>query len=347
LLVESKNGTDIWTDEKLYNQTVQSLVPKEFWDMTELWSEKVIQDFYPQIPKNVTSVRQSHWLAIQRFSHLHPEFEYYWDWEMDSRYTGHYYDLLEKLAHFAKAQPRKGLWERNERYYIPRLHGAYDSSFREAAGQLIWQPPEVDGVTPVGPDLPAVYDDDYVWGVGEEADYITLGPIFNPDGTAWADRDQVWGYGNIPRRATVLTQSRCSKRLLDAMHMENLQGRHVSGEMAPQTVALLHGLKAVYAPHPVFFDREWQPESLGKWFNPGPKGESGSHIESPFGRGRDGRFKGSTWYHKSEAAMKLYYNWIGLGDGVGGPEVSLDDFLFTCLFHICLFQVHHFEERVG
>jgi hypothetical protein len=328
LLIEVKDDADIPTDEQLNRQTIKTLVPKEFGGITEFWSERVVQNFYPDIPKNLTNVRQSHWLAIQRFSILHPEFEHYWSWEMDSRYTGHYYDLFEKLAHFARAQPRKGLWERNERYYIPRLHGAYNVSFRETAGYMIWQAPEVDGIRPVGPKPPEIQDDDYSWGVGEEADYISLGPIFNPNGTLWADREEVWGYSDIPRRATVLTQSRCSKRLLDAMHAENLKGNHVSSEMAPQTVALLHGLKAVYAPHPVFLDRVWRPESLGKWFNPGPHGESGSHIESPFGHGREARFKGSTWYHMSVAATKLYYNWMGMGDGVGdgdgvgGPEVS-------------------------
>lgn len=48
------------------------------------------------------------------------------------------------------------------------------------------------------------------------------------------------------------------------------QGNHVSSEMTPQTVALLHGLKAVFAPIPMFFDRDWQGESLQKFFNPGP-----------------------------------------------------------------------------
>jgi Protein of unknown function (DUF3405) len=325
LYIEIKDNADIWSDKELLKQTVQNLVPREFVGITELWSDKLIQNFYPDIPKNLTDVGRSHWPAIQRFSQLYPKFKYYWSWELDSIYTGHYYDLFEKLAHFAKAQPRKGLWERNERFYIPHHHGTYNGSFREMAGYTIWRAPEADGINPVGPKPPAIEDDDYSWGVGEEADYISLGPIFNPNRTAWADQKQVWGYGDIPRRATILTQSRCSRRLLDAMHVENLQGKLVGSEMAPQTVALLHGLKAVYAPHPVFFDRVWPPESLEKWFNPGPHGESGSHIESPFGHGREVRFKGSTWYRISEAATKLYNNWMGEGDGAadgGGPEVS-------------------------
>lgn len=48
--------------------------------------------------------------------------------------------------------------------------------------------------------------------------------------------------------------------------------------MTPQTVALLHGFKAVFAPIPMFLDRDWSGESLEKFFNPGPV-----RIASPCG----------------------------------------------------------------
>jgi len=163
--------------------------------------------------------------------------------------------------------------------------------------------------------------------VDEEADYITLAPIFNPVGSGWIIRDDVWGYGgpsNTPRRATIGTQSRCSRKLLDQMHKENVKGNHVSSEMTPQTVALLHGFKAVYAPLPIYFDRKWDGKSLEKWFNPGPKGESGSCKESPYGWGLETRFAGSTWYFRAITPMRLYNNWLGWEDsGIGGAEVYL------------------------
>ncbi|CRK23082.1 hypothetical protein BN1723_012892 [Verticillium longisporum] len=46
------------------------------------------------------------------------------------------------------------------------------------------------------------------------------------------------------------------------MHVENLRGNHIASEMTPQTVALLHGLKTVFAPHPVWFDRPWNGHTL-------------------------------------------------------------------------------------
>ena len=68
--------------------------------------------------------------------------------------------------------------------------------------------------------------------------------------------------------------------------------------MSGPTTALLHGLKAVYAPVPVHFDRQWTGEELEKYFNPGPKGESGSSLGSPFSFGHESRFRGSTWYYR-------------------------------------------------
>src|ERR1700759_1982962 len=45
---------------------------------------------------------------------------------MDDRYTGHWYHLFQKTSSWAKDQPRKGLWERNARFYIPSEHGTWE-----------------------------------------------------------------------------------------------------------------------------------------------------------------------------------------------------------------------------
>ena len=323
------------TDATEYRKIIETMVPKEFWDMVIIWTDAMMREWYPKVPKDINNVHQSQWLSVQKFAQEHPEFEYYWNWELDTRYTGHHYNLLERLAEFASKQPMKGLWERNERFYIPSLHGDYyDSKFRTvvesvSGSDTIWGAPPVANVTPVGlkPPVSSYEDDNYKWGVGEEADLVTLSPIFNPINTSWPGRNDVWGYAGVeqtPRRATIGTQSRISKNLLNIMHNETKKGNHLSSEMAPQTVALLHGLKAVYAPIPVFFDRAWDGKKLDKWFNPGPKGVSGNTEESPFSWGREGRFAGSTWYYRAAPPMRLYNNWMGWEDsGVGGVEVSL------------------------
>jgi len=295
-----------------------------------LWNDAVIGTLYPKIPSDARK-SESEWFALQKFSQDNTKFRYYWNWDLTSRYTGHHYDLLEKLATFAKAQPRKGLWERNERFYIPTYHGPYDTKFRTSVDELygsdiVWGAPSIPELTPIGPKppVPDPKDDDYTWGIGEEADLISLSPIFNPTDTTWPGADSVWGYTSpdtTPLRATTTTtHSRSSKRLLDAMHAANLRGTHLHADMAPPTIALLHGLKTVYAPHPLFFDRAWGPDAV-RFLNPGPRGESGSTADSPFGEGHEDRLSGSTWFASAEPPGRLWGNWMGREEGgVGGVE---------------------------
>ncbi|KAL1852072.1 hypothetical protein VTK73DRAFT_9287 [Phialemonium thermophilum] len=335
LLVHVKQPYDIFGDEETYRYVVETEVPREFWNITILWNDDAVHRMYPALdPSKEATVHNAQWLSVQKFMQEHRQFDYVWNWEMDSRATGHHYDILSKLAGFAKKQPRKGLWERNERFYIPSVHGDYDTEFRKSVAAIygddsVWGPPPLPFIRPIGPQPPvrSPREDNYEWGVGEEADLITLSPLFNPVNSNWILRNQVWGYQDaqhppeaLPRRATIITQSRVSRRLLDIMHVENLRGNHVGSEMTPQTVALLHGLKAVYAPMPVFFDRPWTGRQLTKWFNGGPKGESGG-FGSAMGWGREGRFTGSTWYFRADPPQRMYNNWMGYEDtGIGGLE---------------------------
>jgi hypothetical protein len=328
------NSYAIWESEDTYEYVLQSNVPREFWDMTVLWNDDATQSTYPKLGSKQATVHVAQWLSVQKFAQEFPEFDYVWNWELDSRVTGHHYEFLEKLVSFAKKQPRRGLWERNERYYIPSVHGDYDTDFRKeveghAVNGSVWGPPELPFISPIGPKPPVEKpeDDDYTWGVGEDADLITVAPIFNPINSSWIGAADVWGYNDsshpsssLPRRTTIITQSRVSKRLLDIMHVENLRGNHVFSEMTTQTVALLHGLKAVYAPMPIFFDQPWSGKRLEKWFNGGLNGESGG-IGSAMGWGREGRFGGSTWYFRANPPQRLYTNWMGWEDtGMGGPD---------------------------
>jgi hypothetical protein len=336
LWVQVREAVDsIWDDEETYQLVLNESVPREFHGMTKLWNDEAVWKLYPAMQdENSKSVHTAQWLSVQKFSQDHPEYNYVWNWEMDARYTGHHYDLLGKLEQFAKKQPRRGLWERNERYYIPSLHGDYDTDFRkeveERSGkETVWGPPPLPFIRPIGPKPPVSNpeNDNYEWGVGEDADVITIGPIFNPVDSNWVIANHVWGYSDethgpldLPRRTTIITQSRVSKRLLDIMHVENSRGNHVASEMTPQTVALLHGLKAVFAPHPVFFDRPWNGTFLDKWFNPGPKGVAGG-TGSAMGWGREKRYQGSTWYYRTEPPMRMYNHWIGYEDwDMGGPK---------------------------
>lgn len=335
LLVQVKdNSQDIFGSRKDHLQVLFEHVPVEFHGLTVLWNDAAVKEIYTEMKDDSErDVHTAQWLSVQKFSYDHPEFEYIWNWEMDFRYTGHHYDLLDNIHKFAQKQPRKGLWERNERWYIPEYHGDYDTAFRESierqyGDDIVWGPPELPFIKPQGPKPPSSpSEDNYEWGVGEDADVITVGPMFNPVHSLWVISDQIWGYSdenhrkeNIPRRTTIVTHSRISKRLLNLMHTENMRGNHVASEMTPQTVALHHGLKAVFAPHPVFMDRKWTGSFINKWFNAGPDGAAGGYG-SAMGWGRERRYQGNTWYYRAEPPNRLFNNWMGWEDtGIGGAK---------------------------
>jgi hypothetical protein len=271
-------------------------------------------------------------MPLQRFSREHPEFDYYWNWEIDTRYIGHHFHFTDQISEWAKQQPRRGMWERNERFFIPSAHGKYETDFRmeveKQSGHQVWGPVKVEDVHPLGPTPPVYFaqNDRYDWGVGEEADLITLLPLFDPQGTDWTIARDVWNYKegeSTYRRAAIVCQVRVSKRLLDLMHEENLSGHHMASEMWPHTISLHHGFKAVYAPHPIFMDRAWPTDALTQIYNPGPRGVAGSHPLSVFSWGREEVFRGFTWYYHATFPAHLYRLWMGWrDDNRGGEAVS-------------------------
>ena len=202
----------------------------------------------------------------------------------------------------------------------------------------VWGPkPYAPFQYPLGPSPPRSADEDnFEWGVGEEADLITLQPIWDPSETVWSYRNHIWNFvpevrphftpengidegfdhpsfPTIPRRVFINTVARFSKRMLHTMHLENLQGRAMQAEMWPATVALHHGLKAVYAPHPIWTDRKWPA-----WYaeavlnaNDGIPARWGQQLDSPYNHDREANFGGWSWYYNSVFPHVLYRRWLG------------------------------------
>ncbi|KAF2801655.1 uncharacterized protein BDZ99DRAFT_402765 [Mytilinidion resinicola] len=342
----------IWASDEVYQKTLQDNVPEEFWGMATLWSEQQMKMFYPEpFPDNVFnhakapihSVYRSAHFALQWFSQFRPEYDFYWNWEMDLRYTGHYYEFNTQVGEWAKRQPRKGIWERNSRYFIPDLHGSWqnftelvEEEVLQSEEEPVWGPPEFENRGMIAPpedsQPPRNYSqDNYEWGVGEDADLITFNPIFDPAKTNWVFREDVTGYDlNMPippRRCAIITVSRLSKRLLDIMHKETYHMRHhMFPEMWPPSVAFHHGLKAVYAPHAVYFDRNWPLETLDKTFNYPPVPE-----ESVFGWGEHNQL-GSSFYYNSGFSSALWRRWLGSKENQeGGNAEEMADAGRMCL----------------
>lgn len=373
LLVQVKNdgAHPVWADQEAYDQRIRETIPREFQGLVTLWTETQMLSLYQGIHDKWTigpdhSVHGSYRglvMAMQHFAYMHPEYDYFWHWEMDVRYTGHYYDLLTKIESWATEQPRKGLWERNARFYIPATHGSWDDfkhlarvqtemgtvSAENVWGNLpklgedesqqktrkgdksIWGP-----VRPADendwfeheddPEPPTTYESDkYQWGVGEEADYITLNPMFNPEGTTWNLRDDITGFNEShplpPRRASIITTSRMSRRLLLSMHRATtFKKQFAFAEMWPATMALHHGYKAVFVPHPLFVDRKWPVEYLAGTLNAGHNGATGGARASIYGA-REHNLRGLSWFYNTGFAPNLYRRWLGLRvNNDGGDE---------------------------
>ncbi|RYN36849.1 hypothetical protein AA0112_g4524 [Alternaria arborescens] len=351
----------IFDSQYEYDRILKENVPEELRDIAILWSESIFPKWYPKVMD--WQVYWQQFMCLQWFSLTHPEFDYVWNWETDARYTGHHYHFFEKISEFADKQPRKLLWERNKRYYLPSVHGDYQSFVEQthkdvlnaSANSLI--PPPVWGPRPwklaippqkpLGPTPPTTMEEDnFEWGVAEPADFITLLPMWDPRNTTWSYKDKIWNYlphirpiftpedgqadwfthpifEQIDRRTFINTVVRFSKKMLQAMHEENLVGRSMQAEMWPSTVALQHGLKAVYAPHPIFNDRHWPAayteaifdtastvdEDTGEALEP-RQGAWTEEADSPYNHDREFNFQGWSWYYASRFPRNLYRRWL-------------------------------------
>lgn len=353
LLHVKDESLPIWTSDAVYRQVLEENIPREFWDLTILWNVPLMSLYYPGPFENnianmnggpIHGVYRSAHFAMQWFSQNHPEFDYVWNWEMDMRYSGHYYELLTQVSSWAKKQPRKGLWERSAKYWIPRLHGSYANFTKTVRDEIlntgalpIWGPVRfpIEGHLPESQDdLPpsSWFEDTYSWGVGEEADLITFNPLFDPTITDWVFRDDITGWlldlPPPPRRIAIITASRLSKRLLATMHDEVYKLKHSAfAEMFPPTIAFHHGFKAAYAPHPVYFDRNVPLDWLDATFN-FPK----SAADSVFGSRGEANHGGSSFYYNADFSGALWRRWLGQRErDEGGARQEMEGTGRMCL----------------
>ena len=236
------DNAQIWSDDEVYDRFLREALPEEFQGMGTLWTERQMFLVYGGLEETwmrdlpVHGVYRSTFMPMQYFAYQHPEYDYFWHWEMDVRSTHHWYHLFESVNEWTRKQPRKYMWERNARFYVPAEHGTWDDfthmvriqtdqgtnsannvwSGLRAGGRgpetgnekvsgdrAVWGPerPLDDDVTMEGIDQEpptSMEKDKYTWGVDEDADLITFNPMFDPDGTTWLLADDTTGY-NITR----------------------------------------------------------------------------------------------------------------------------------------------------
>lgn len=355
LLHVKDNELPIWADGETVQGILDMNMPGEFHTITTLWSEAQMKLLYPgswgdsvenPSQSDIYGVYRSAHLPLQHFAMMHPEYEHFWNWEMDMRYLGNYYELFDRIGDWAKEQSREELWERSQKYYIPEVHGGWAnftetvhnetkaSGQRSIIGPVLFSGKQNLRIQERGgsfmPETCATGGNSTECGMGEEADLITLNPIFDAEDSGWVFAQDVTGYDlslpTPPRRCSIVTASRLSRRLLEVMHEETWRQHHsMFSEMFPASMALHHGLKAVYAPHPVYLDRKWEVEAVEKAFN-GGRDHSTSGHGSPFDVDNEHNHAGTSWYYNSEFAGLLWRRWLGFaqydGRGEGGGRAG-------------------------
>ena len=367
LIQVKDDNIPIWSDDETYERVLRDSLPEEFRGLGTLWNERQMLLMYGGLEETwmrklpIHGVYRSTFMPMQYFAYQHPEYDFFWNWEMDIRSTNHWYHLFDSVTQWAKKQPRKYLWERNSRFYIPSKHGSWEDfshtvrvqtdqgtnsannmwsgiraggkvpgAANQAGDRPVWGPErplddKVDFPDDVQP--PTSFEKDkYSWGVGEDADLITFNPLFDPDGTTWLLADDTTGYnitqGRPPRRTAIITASRLSRKLLIDMHKETTLNHHsMFSEMWPASCALHHGLKVVYAPHAEYIDRKWPIDYLESTFNGGRNGATGGSRTSVFGD-REHNFRGTTWYYNAGFPEVLWNRWLGMKFNNGGGEME-------------------------
>lgn len=351
LLMQVKDRqVPVWADSTARQAYLDKHIPFEFQGLVTLWSELQMKLLYPgdfstyfrnPTGKDLHGVYRSPHLALQNFAKEHPEYDQFWNWEMDVRVLGNYYEMLDRISKWSDSRSRELLWEHNERYFVPDHHRSWENFTNvirreeRSTDQALLGPvnaswrKKLSLEEEMGSILPAdCLHEHGTCGVSEAADLITLNPIFDVHRSRWYFTEDVTGYEknlweDLPRRAAVVTVGRYSRRLLMAMHEEVWRHNHnMFTEMFAASIAYHHGFKAVYAPHPVYIDRAWEPASdVERFFNSGER-HSTSGLGGPFSLSSERVHSIASWYYNSRFPHQLWRRWLGYADkdGRGGIE---------------------------
>lgn len=132
LIQVKSDHVPIFSDDETYERVLRDSLPEEFRGMGTLWTERQMLLMYGGLEETwardlpVHGVYRSTFMPMQYFAYQHPEYDFFWNWEMDIRTTHHWYHFFDSVTKWAKAQPRKLLWERNSRFFIPSEYGEWE-----------------------------------------------------------------------------------------------------------------------------------------------------------------------------------------------------------------------------
>ncbi|KAF2146315.1 uncharacterized protein K452DRAFT_220088 [Aplosporella prunicola CBS 121167] len=298
ILVHVKDlSQHIFLEPEAYNRVLLKHVPQEFQNMAYLWNVNLLREWYPAV-KEHSFIHQAY-QALQLFStRIIPEFDYFWQFEMDFRTSSPHLQNLERLAAWARDQPRLHIHNMNAAWYMPSVQGSWGNLYR-LMNETLWDDKLAGEVAEHGAE----------WGVGEEADLITLAPIIDVRTTKWLWKGMLHNdpyktkEKNLPHLAAPVSMTRTSKRLLAEVHALQLEhGFWMASEATMETVAFRKGLKAVHAQHPVYYNGSEADAKLDDVFNTGPPENMGGGAKSQYNwEGADHRvLEKLTWWWPRE-----------------------------------------------
>ncbi|KAK4215564.1 hypothetical protein QBC37DRAFT_281327 [Rhypophila decipiens] len=301
LLVDMKDyEIDIFASEPNYLQALQdSGVPPEFESMAVLWDDRLLDTWYPLVAE-----RRTMWQVfqpMQLFALHYPEFDHFWQLELDMRFTGDAGTFFDKMGEFARNEPRKQALERSMFQHMQKRIGDYQN-FSSAVNTAnngsanLWGPLRIPDIDPIGPEPPVPHaaNDTFRWGVGEDADVIVTAWCGDVRKTNdWVFRHWIGGFAaerDTPRYWCPPAIMRSSRALLLVAHeAQLLHGMYLPSEATLPSFALWHGLKLSFPQHPVFHEREDEDDFREEWFRGGPEasidGFGPSEMTMPNGMG--------------------------------------------------------------
>lgn len=298
LLVDVKDPlkrAKMYEGQQQYEEVIADCVPREFHNMTVLFDEKLLEDWYTLVPDHNAEFQM--YQGLQVFANAY-HFDYYWQWEMDAKLMVDTREYLDALSNFASQEPRAHAFQRATYRYLPSQYPTYEDFLHAVNnGCQASSPSSCDQFNqPKIPEIPqpatslsppsALHPstdkpfDFSLWGVGDPADLIlsnTLVPVHNM--TGWPYKDYIKGFSAgtaTPRLQSPVSITRSSRLLLHLIHTAQMdQGLGVPSEATAPSFAWWHGLKISYPPVPFFMKHDRPVGEMEMLFNGGPVEDSG------------------------------------------------------------------------
>jgi hypothetical protein len=338
-----RRDRNIYESQEEYNLAFEQLdLPAELRSIAVLWDNHLLESWYPLIKQHSTEYQANQ--PLQLFALHYPEFDHYWQIEMDQRFLGDAGEYLDSVSAFARYEPRKQSLERASFLYSETAHGSYANFTRavDAANHgksRAWGPIHIPDVQPIGPEphIANPKDDDYWWGVGEDADVIVTSFCADVLESKWAWQMYIKGFREgffTPRWCCPPAIMRGSRALLLTVHEAQLEdGLSVPSEAVFPSFALWHGLKLSFPPQPVYMSpersderghndetsrvaSEWLDKSHTPWFGHDPATSlDGTAHANPSSKAN----RGLSWWWTSTYTREIMDVW--LNNGIVGEDV--------------------------